>query len=249
MQVIRSYSSLKDESFKSYPGGPPAPEVLPAGEGLNRFAWDFRTATLEDIPNVFVMGDYRGHRVAPGTYRARLTYKGRTSETAFELLADPRLEVTTADWAAQQAMLDRIDGNITEIHQAVNRMRKVKEQVKTYNGILDGREEAKDLVHSGKELLKKIDEWEGQLIEPRQKNFQDVINWPSKLNAEFFNLRGRVDAADPRVTQGARDRLQDLENLWAGSKRTLESLLNEEIKAYNEAFRASNVPALFTDFR
>src|SRR6185436_14210456 len=41
--VLRKFTNKKDESFKPYPGGPPAPTTIPAEAGVNRFAWDFRT--------------------------------------------------------------------------------------------------------------------------------------------------------------------------------------------------------------
>lgn len=76
--------------------------MIPAEAGVNRFAWDFRTEGLTGVPGVFVYGDHNGHRVAPGKYKARITHKGQTSETDFEIIPDPRIKATAADWNAQQ---------------------------------------------------------------------------------------------------------------------------------------------------
>jgi len=242
--VIRNYSNQKDKDFKTYPGGPPAPAVLPAKAGLNRFAWDFRTGVLTDVPNVFIYGDYRGHRVAPGSYRARLTYGEHVSEAAVEVLADPRLKADPADWSAQQAMLRRINGHITEMHEGINDMRQLKKQVGMYNEIMAGLEGKEGLVKAGEDLIRKIDDWEGHVVEGRQKNTQDVINWPSKLNAEFFTLRRKLDTHDPRIPQGVRDRLADLEAEWITYRRAMEAIMATDVKAYNELFRTQEVPAL-----
>jgi hypothetical protein len=244
---IRSYSSKKNENFKTFPGGPPAPQVIPAEAGVNRFAWDFRTETLPAIDNAYVYGDYRGHRVAPGKYRARITYKGETAETEFEIIQDPNLRVTPADWAAQQQFMDRVENRLAEISTAVNNMRKVKKQIENYNEMLKDRADAKEVVTAGKELIKKIEKWEENVVQTKQKNFQDVINFPSKLNTEFFAVRAVADVHDPRVTQGARDRFADLEKQWGEYKQQMNRLRETEIAAFNKMFRDKNIPALVAD--
>ncbi len=244
--VIRSYSSKKDESFKPYPGGPRPAPVLPALKGMHRFAWDFRTAGLTDIPGVFVYADYNGHRVAPGKYRARLSFKGQASEVELDIIPDPRLKVSPQDWTAQQQTIARVEGFIEDMHSCVNALRQVKKQVENFNEAFKnaGGEDEKAIAAAGEALLKKMATWEADIVETRQRNFQDVINWPSKLNAEFFDLRSKLDVHDPRVTQGVRDRLGDLESEWAKHRTEWKKLVDEDIAGYNRMFREKNLPAL-----
>jgi hypothetical protein len=244
---IRKYSSKKDESFKPYPGGPPAPVVIPSEAGVNRFAWDFRGEHLTDVPGVYIYGDYRGHRVAPGKYKARLTFKGETVETEFEILADPNLKVTAADWTLQQELLNQAENNLEELNKSINGMRKVKKQIETYNDMMKNDKDVKDIVETGKELIKKIDKWESNLIETRSKNFQDVINWPNRLNSEFFQLRTTLDEHDPRVTQGARDRFKDIQADWQKYKLQMEDIVKKDVSQYNKQFKDKNLPALMTE--
>lgn len=245
--VLRKYTNKKDESFKSFSGGPPAPQLIPAEAGVNRFAWDFRTETLPEIPNAFVYGDYRGHRVAPGKYKARVTFKGEASETDFEIIQDPNLNVSGEDWRAQQQFLKQVETRISEIHAAVNNMRKVKKQLEAHQELLKDNAEMKDVAEAAKALVKKIDSWESNLVQTKQRNFQDVINFPSKLNTEFFAIRSVVDVHDPRVTQGARDRFDDLEKQWNTFKSELEKIKSTDVVTYNELFRKKNIPALVVD--
>lgn len=244
--VIRSYSSKKDDAFKPYPGGPRPAPVLPAAKGLQRFAWDFRSAGLPDIPGVFVYADYNGHRVPPGRYGARLTYKGQSSETGFDIVSDPRLKVAAQDWTEQQQTITRVEGHIQDMHECVNAMRKVKKQIENLNEAMKNAngDNEKAMLAAGEQLLKTIDAWEAEIVETRQRNFQDVINWPSKLNAEFFDLRGKLDVHDPRVTQGVRDRLRDLEAEWTRHRASWKKLIDEDIAGYNRMFREKNLPVL-----
>jgi hypothetical protein len=246
-KVLRSYSNKKDESFKPYAGGPPAKQTIPAEAGLNRFAWDFRTEALSGVQGVYVYGDYSGYRVAPGKYKARITHKGQSSETDLEIIADPKVTATAADWAAQQDFLKQAGEQFEEVHKNVNKMRQVKKQIETYNESLKDNADAKDIVNTGKELIKKIEKWEGNLIEPRSKNFQDVINFPNKLNSEFLQLRGVADQHDPRLTKGVQDRARDVQADWAKYKQQMQILINSDISTYNKMFKDKNMPALITE--
>nr|MBX2872330.1 glycosyl hydrolase [Saprospiraceae bacterium] len=246
-EIVRSYSNIKDKKFESYPGGPPPPTVLPAKKGFNRFAWDFRTETLPDVPNVFIYGSYRGHQVAPGNYSARISFKDQAKAVDIHIKADPRLKVEKGTWKQQQEILDHTVKQISDIHAKVNSMRQLRDQIQAYNELLGDNASYEDLVKLGEELVEKIDKWEGQVVETRQKSTQDVINWPSKLNAAYFYLRGRLDEHDPRVTQGVRNRLGDLDKEWATYKKESTSLLQNEVQAFNELFKKKAIPALIID--
>lgn len=245
---IRTFSNKKDENFKPFPGGPSPEPVLPSKKGINRFAWDFTSKTLLEIPNAFVYGNYSGHKVSPGKYKAVLHYKGAVSETDFMIIQDPNLKnVTERDWEEQQIFLEKAAQTLTEIHQSVNGLRKVKAQLGHYSALLKEKEGMEDLLESSNQLIKKIDELESQIVETRQSNFQDVINFPSKLNAQFFELRMAVDVHDPRLTQAVKTRLTDLEKEWEAYKKTREDILKKDVATFNQKFREKNIPAVITD--
>ncbi len=240
--VVRTYTNKPNPDYKRYPGGPPAPVVLTADEGMNRFAWDFRGENITpDITGAYTMGDFRGHRLAPGQYKAVLSFKGASSETMFTITQDPGLTISANDWTEQQQFLTRVSKDISTIHSAIVDMRKVKKQVEHYNELLKDKKEQKDLVEAGTALIKKITELESNLIETRQRNFQDVINWPSKLNAEFFNLKSLADAHDPRITNGMKARLTDLEAEWMKYKTQMDVDLKKAVDEYNQKFKAANI--------
>lgn len=242
-KAIRKFSNKKDESYKPYPGGPAPQALLPAAAGINRFAWDFRTDGLVDVPGVFIYGDYRGHRIAPGTYKIRLSHRGQVLEQNVEVLPDARFNASASDWQAQQDLLQKLGEQINTIHQTVLQLRKVRKQLDAYNETLKDNQAAADLLKKGQDLVKKINALESELVEPRTKNGQDVINWPSKLSAELFTVRGRVDTHDPRITQGNRERFADLSAEWNKHQTTLQQV-KQEIQAYNQAFKQQGIPAL-----
>ncbi|NND16376.1 MAG: glycosyl hydrolase, partial [Eudoraea sp.] len=243
-QVIRTYTNKASKDFKSWPGGPSKPAVLPAKKGFNRFTWNFRRNALPAVDKVFVYGSYAGSRVGPGTYQIRLTFDGAVAETDVTVLPNPKIMSSEGEYDHQQETLARIESTIKSIHESVNQMRSAKTQLKTYAKLLKGQENAKDLLDKGKELTKRIDTWEENLIQPKQKTFQDVINYHNQLNAELMNLKNYVDAPEPKVTQGAEDRLKDLLSQWNTFDQERKSIVETEMQEYNALFKSLDIPAI-----
>ncbi len=243
-EVIREYSNKKDEEFKKYPGGPSPEPVLPAKAGINRFAWDFRTASVPNVPKVFVAGDYSGHVVAPGKYKIRLNLGEKTEMVEATILPDPRLQATEAEYAMQQNMLKTIEQNVREMHQSVNAMRQAKEQVENLNKLLQDMKGKEALLDTGKALITKIENWEQNLIQPKQETFQDVINFPNQLNAELLNLKSRISSHDPRPTEGAKERLEELLAQWDRYKEAMHQIIDVELAAFNQMHLQQDIPAV-----
>jgi len=246
-EVIRTITNQEDESFKPYPGGPPAPQVLSSKAGINRFGWDLRLETIPNVPDVFVLGDYRGHKVAPGTYTARLILGEDSTEVQFEVGKDPRLSATQSEFEEQQELLSDIREMVMTIHTSVHKMREVQSQLEKYNALLAEESKADTLVAYGSVLIESMKQWEENLVQPKQKTFQDVINFPNQLNSELLSLSGNVNTHDPKPTNGSYDRFKDLESEWMIHKEVMEGLI-DKVDKYNDLYRSLELPAVVTDF-
>jgi photosystem II stability/assembly factor-like uncharacterized protein len=243
-EIIKTYTSDMPKGFKSWPGGPSRPQVLPLKKGYNRFTWDFSRENLPAVDKVFVFGSLAGSSVGPGVYSLRLSLGKQTSETTVTILPNPNVKATKNDFIEQQQMLVQIEDMVRDMHKSVNTMRSAKKQLENYRQLLSANESAKDLLEKGKELTKRIDTWEKNLIQPNQKTFQDVINFNNKLNAQLLHLRGYLDVADPLVTKGARQRLNDLKADWKVYEDERDAIVNNEMTKYNQAFKALDLPAI-----
>lgn len=243
-KVIRTYTNKKPKHFKSWPGGPAKPQVLPTKKGYNRFTWDFNREALPTINKVFIFGGLSGYSVAPGDYTLRLRLDGETVETKATILPNPAINSTPQDFSEQQDMLVTIENTIREMHESVIQMRSAKAQLKNYTELLKDNDKAKTLLEKGEALTKRINSWEENLIQSKQKTFQDVINFNNKLNAQLINLAGYIDAADPKVTAGAKQRLADLLKDWAVYKKELDAIVINEMKVFNDAYAQLQLPAI-----
>ena len=242
-EEVRTYGS-KPAKGKSWPGGPPPATALPAQAGLNRFNWDLRRGTLPAVDGIFVLGSYAGSLVGPGTYTLRLSTSRDTVSVDAQVLPDPSLDADGQAYAAQQEILTAVEDAVRDIHGSVTRLRHVRGQVERLNQNLESVSGTDGLRDKGKDIIRRITDWEENLIQPDQKTFQDVVNFPNRLNAEFISLKDRVDGPVPVVTAGARKRLRELQDDWRSYRQVLDRILNEEVADYNATYRELELPAI-----
>ncbi len=248
-EVIRSLAGKKDIEVKMQGGRGYIPaqntEDLPLNKGINRFTWDYRTNKLQEVPGVFIFeGDYRGHRVAPGNYKARMTLGEVTSEVDILIMDPPEIDIPKALWDEQQETLTRIEGQINEMHNSINEIMKISDQLKNIEeqyGEEEGMEEIQEAID---QLNEKIDNWRTPVIELRQKGFQDVLNWPAGLNSEFFLLRNSLDTYDPSIPESYKERLGDVEGTWGKMRETYQELIQKDVREFNDLFKSKDIPVL-----
>jgi photosystem II stability/assembly factor-like uncharacterized protein len=243
-KVIRTYTNTKVENFKSWPGGPSKPEILPSKKGFNRFTWDFRRDAIPAIDKVFVFGGLAGSSVAPGTYQIKLSLDSISTKTAVTILPNPSIKAAINAYTEQQQLLNAIDSILREMHISINQLRATKKQLQAYATLLKDIDRAKELSEKGKKLLKRITIWEENLIQPKQKTFQDVINFNNKLNAQLIQLKMYIDQDDPTITAGAKERFNDLKNDWNLYKTEKNAIINGEMNSYNTLFDSLKIPAI-----
>ena len=243
-KLLRTYTNKKPKKFKSWPGGPSKPQVLQSKKGYNRFTWNFRRENLPAIDKVFIFGGDAGANVGPGTYTLKLSLDEMSSETQVTVLADPKVNSTPAAYAEQQTMLEEIEGALKTIHESVNDMRLAKSQLEGYAKLLKENDDAKTLLEKGESLVKRIVSWEENLIQAKQKTFQDVINYNNKLNAQMIHLKGYVDVAEPKITKGAKQRWTDLQKDWQVYEKERKAIVDEEMSTYNAMYKELSLPAI-----
>jgi len=250
-KVIRTYLNKKDKLNKTWPGGPIISKPIPSKKGFNRFHWDFRRERLTYIDNVFVYGGHQGSTVTPGVYKARIKVNDKFSEINFKILQDPKNKFSKEVYENQQEILRKIDEKIKEIHEAVNSMRSIQNQLNFYINILENYIDKNDdqndydkTISMAKNIEVKLKNWEKKLIQPKQKTFQDVINFNNKLNAEYINLKDYIDASEPQVTSGAKDLFNDLNSRSDDLMKEINQIISEDFKNFDKQYKSLELKTL-----
>ena len=242
--IIRTFSSEPAGGTLLYEGGPNPQPTLPSRPGLNRFVWDMRREPIPNVPDVFMLGSYEGGVVAPGQYSLRLYVGEDRLRGRLEIKPDPRLSHPPSEYADQESFLLSIEETVRELHFSVRQMQETKRQILALRERIQPLSDQPELIDQADSLLAGIEKWEAQLIQKEQKTYQDVINFPNRLNAELMDLHKRVDGADPRVSYGARRRLTDLQEQWRRLREERDSILTNRLEEFNRLYRLQRLPAV-----
>jgi photosystem II stability/assembly factor-like uncharacterized protein len=251
-KLIRKLSN-KPEPTDTEPPSPeaeffgfgPAPRSIPAQAGLNRFAWNLRHPDASRFRGMILWaGNVTGPLVKPGSYQVRLTAGGKTFTEPFEVRKDPRLATTDADFAKQEELLLKIRDKLTETHDAIARIRAVRDQVTAAADRAKGSADAKAVADAADALKKKLTAVEEALYQTKNQSNQDPLNFPIRLNNKLASLAGVVASADARPTDQAHTVYDDLSGKIDAELAMLKKVLADDLAAFNRLVKEKDVPAV-----
>ena len=226
--------------------GGPAPPKLPAEAGLNRFAWDFNEENASRFKGLVLWGGgLAGPTVVPGAYQARLTVGGAAQTRTFEVRWDPRLKTSLADYRARYELHRKIRDKLTETHDAIVRLRDVKEQL----DLASGRAKAVSagdttIAAAARALSKKLTEVEEALYQTKNKSNQDPLNYPIRLNNKLSILTSVINSADAQPTAQTVAVHGEVVAKIDAELAKLKTLLDTDLAAFNRLVREKDVPAV-----
>jgi hypothetical protein len=242
-RVLRTYNRTSATPPVAPPAsGPGAPRAAPFRPvaGLNGYQWDLRAEPPTTLPgNINIWGTTSGYLVPPGRYQVRLTVGSATRTAGFEVRQDPRIATSPAEIAARDSLSRALNSRIGEIHDALIRLRDVKEQVSKLADRAKEAPTAAAIAGKGKDIVAKVDALEPQLS-TRAANGQDVINYRNGINAQYAFLLGNVEGRD-LLSQPSRERFAELERLWLALRTQATVIETQDVPAFNKLLQDGGV--------
>jgi photosystem II stability/assembly factor-like uncharacterized protein len=243
--VVRSFSSKADSTYKKYNGGPPEEPALTKTKGLNRFVWNMRYATIPGVPEIDFENSYRGHKASPGKYTIILKMGAQNISTTAEILANPLYARTAADYKLYHTTMNGMEKELTTMHQMVNNMEAKREQLESLAAHLPGDEKYNVLRTAVQTLAKKMKAWDDDMVQRKSKAYDDAENFPNKFTANYMFLLNMTESDIPRVNQPSLDLLKDLNAQWAVLKNRATEILDNNVPALNKLLWEAGVGAVW----
>jgi hypothetical protein len=246
-QLIKRFSSVAGNHQS--PATTPKEPLVPAEAGLNRFVWNLRYPDARSVPgDVTTERSLTGPLAPPGSYQVQLSVGGQTYTAAFDLLSDPRVKAMPSDFQAQFSLLLRIRDKLSETHDAINRLRSIRQQVEDWvrrvEGGANGQTAAEAVGVAAIRIREKLTAIEAELIQSRARVQQDQLNFPTRLNAKLAGLTSVVASADGAPTQQAYEVFRDLSTRIDQQLIQLQTVVHGDVTAFNELIHTSSIPAV-----
>jgi hypothetical protein len=187
-----------------------------------------------------------GPRAAPGDYQVQIKLGERTLTECFRLAADPRVTASQEDLQQQFVLGLAIRDKVDQVHTAINRLRKVREQVVTWrkraaDGDTGTQETREQIITAAKELEAALGAVETELVQTEAKTGSDRLRFKSRLNTKLIGLISVVSSADAAPTSQAHAVFEHLSAKVDDQLAQLHHLLEEDVQVFNELVQQAHL--------
>ena len=231
--IIRTFSS--SEKYKS--------KRIDLKEGYSSVKWGGDVEGFVPPNGVMVPrgsdGYMSSYDVMPGKYNVTLTYGDYTKTSDFIIMPDPRKSISQDDYNKKYQLLRNIHDDVESIYNSLQKMQDVRSQLNDLQNRISS--DFNSIKNLSNETVELIDLTESKLISPKQKTFQDVINFRNQLDAQFLDLLNTVNGNIPPLTNGELQRFDDLHLTWMEIKKSYDKVL-ENVKSINNMIIENSVP-------
>ena len=249
-KLVRSLSSREKKEFEQPPEWPDQVKevtTIPAGAGMNRYAWNLRWEPPVKIPGAFYSDQGpQGPIAMPGQYTVKLTAGGRSLTQPLEIVMDPRVKnVAQEDLQKQFELATQISSANNDLHKAVNQVRTMRAELKSLQARLGNDAALKALVEQADALDKKMAPVEEHLIQVNMKGSEANLAFPNMLNEQLDSLSAIVQAGDGAPTQQQEAVFKMLRGQLDEQLAAWKQIMSTDVPAFNELVKKSDVPVLY----
>jgi photosystem II stability/assembly factor-like uncharacterized protein len=238
--LIKKYTTKPDKEKKE--------EKLKVADGNNIFNWDMMHPGAESIKDMILWwASLNGPMALPGKYKVELTVNDTKETQGFNILRNPVSEVTESEMKAQFDFINDINKKMTEIHQALKNVQKIRGQVGVLKEAVKNTETHKALLEFADALVKDITKIEEALYQTKSKSGQDPLNFPIRLNNKLAHLNSLKRIGNYAPTQQAIDFKNDIVKDIDLELKNLYSLFDTGIKELNQKVKESNINLIQLD--
>ena len=188
-----------------------------------------------------------GPRAVPGEYKATLTVDENDYAVDLRVLPDPRSSTTPEGLQRQFDFVWGVNRKLTDTHQAITRLREVREQVAAVGERVGDAPEFNELATQSEALVERLDAIEQALYQVELEAPQDPLNFPIRLNDKLAGVMLAAAIGDHPPTASAVAVRDELFAAIDAQLAALDEALGEELDAFNALAAELALPAVAGD--
>ncbi len=239
-RLIREIDNSIDKDYISYNGGPSRPARLTNNVGLNRFVWDTRHRPLTGLPYAYIEGSFNGHKSIPGKYKITLSVGENSYSSNFEIKRNPHYKLTDQEYLLYDKHASHMENQFNEMAKYVNKNKDLLDRLMDVLKRLDN----KNLVRQGRELYKKMLDWDEKMMQRKSLAYDDVENFPNKFIADYLFVLDELKGEIPLITEGISKWTKKLDEKWELLKQDIKQIHSENLKDFNKELWNNGVGAV-----
>jgi hypothetical protein len=236
-KLIKKFATKPDKKLKE--------EQLKIKLGMNRHVWNMRYADAEGFDGLIMWAaSLTGPKAVPGTYKAKLTVNGKSMETEFEIVKDPRTSGTISDIKSQFDFSIAVRDKLSDTHKAIKKIRTAREQINRVTEPMKGKDDMKEVTDMAKSILDDMKKIEEALYQTKNRSGQDPLNFPVRLNNKLAALGAEVDGSDYKPTEQVKAVYNEITEKINDQLNQLNKVMTDKVPKFNELVKQKQVSAI-----
>lgn len=234
-KVIRSFSNVANKKS----------EKLNTEAIANTLVWDLRYDGFKEFPGmVLYSSPNQGPKAVPGNYSARIVVGSHASEQNFEILKDPRLATTQAEYQKQLDFLLSLREKIDEAHQAMIDISNAKRDLDYLMEKVGQQDGHQMLAKEITSLKQELEEIENNIHQTKNRSNQDALNYGLKVNNRLTFLFADQQRGDYPPTDQAMEVKEVLSREVDQYLTDLKHVFGNKVPALSQKLQAAGVSLL-----
>jgi photosystem II stability/assembly factor-like uncharacterized protein len=247
--VALTYTTINGDTLAHYKNSAKKKdEKLTIKEGGNTHVWDTRGEAAKKLDGMILWwAQLDGPKAVPGEYRVHLSVNGSTQSAPVRILPDPRAEVSVADMQKQYDFISEVNATVNKAHESIEKIRKISKQLDAFVTQYKDQQQTADLVARAKKMKEDFGNIEKALYQTKNKSNQDPLNFPIRLTNKLAHLNSLVAMDDFPPTSQDLAVKAELSGEIEKELKAFDTLVANEIKAFNKAFNELQLNYLFVE--
>ena len=213
--------------------------------GMHRFVWDMRHPNAGKVPGDKAMEDVvTGPLAPPGNYQVCLAVEGQEQTKSFQIVKDPRVQSSQADFDAQFELHIAIRDKLSETHDAINKLGNIRHQVEEWEQRAASHTGAAAVTSLAGAMKQKLGCIESALVETEFKGERDRLHLPVKLNRQLAELVSVVASADFAPPKQVHDVFRELSSRIDSQLTLLEEVVEQDVPNFINLVHELEIPAI-----
>ena len=178
-------------------------ESLSPRNGGNRLIWDMRYPGFKSFEGMVLYSSPNvGPKVTPGKYNIKMTYNDLVFQEEFEIVKDPRVKISQADYQDQLEFLIDVRDEVSKANQQIIDIRSIKNNM---NFILDKTKGNNQLQEMINKYLDDISVVENNIHMTKNQSRQDPLNFGIRINNRIAFLLADSQRGDYPPTDQSKE--------------------------------------------
>ncbi len=246
-EVSISFLNLNNDTLKRF-SNKDKKNKLEVKKGHNLMVWDLQGEGAERLDGMILWwASTEAPKAVPGNYNVVLQVGDQVMRRPFSILADPNSETDQMGMQRQFDFISSVNSTVDKAHKSIKKIRNINGQLKEFKSRYENTPSVAQLVEEANNLSKQLTEIEEALYQTKNRSGQDPLNFPIKLTNKLAHLNALVGMDDFPPTQQDIAVKNELSQAIEGELNKLNGLIDDEIKAFNVAFRNMSLDYLFVE--